>query len=51
MATVALNGVNLKIFYGEFVAIVGSLGSGKSTLLSMLAALDIPTSGKVYIDD
>ena len=50
VATAALNGVNLKIFQGEFVAIVGPSGCGKSTLLNMIGALDIPTSGKVYID-
>ncbi len=50
VATAALNGVNLKIFEGEFVAIVGPSGCGKSTLLNMIGALDIPTSGKIYID-
>ncbi|UTC64548.1 ABC transporter ATP-binding protein [Treponema sp. OMZ 788] len=47
----ALNGVNISIDRGEFVAVMGSSGSGKSTLLHILGGVDRPTSGTVYIDE
>ena len=46
-----LRGIDLEIKRGETAAIVGTSGSGKSTLLGLLAGLDSPTSGEIYLDD
>ena len=48
--TTALNGVNIEVKDGEFVAVMGPSGCGKSTLLSILGLLDNPTGGKYYLD-
>jgi putative ABC transport system ATP-binding protein len=50
LSVCAVRAVSLEIQRGDFVAIVGPSGSGKSTLLDMIAGLDRPTSGAVYID-
>lgn len=45
-----LNRVNITVHKGEFVAVLGRSGSGKSTLLNILAGLDTPSDGDVYVD-
>ena len=47
----ALKGVDLEIFAGEYISIMGPSGSGKSTLFNMIGGLDKPTEGKVFIDE
>lgn len=47
----ALNGINLEMEKGEFVAVMGPSGSGKSTLLTILGAMNPPTEGSLTVDD
>ncbi len=49
--TIALNGVNIEVKDGEFIAIMGPSGCGKSTLLNILGLLDSPTEGKYWLGD
>lgn len=46
----ALQGINLTIRQGEFLAVMGASGSGKSTTLNMIGSLDLPTRGRVFLD-
>ncbi len=48
--TIALNGVDLDIYDNEFICVIGPSGCGKSTLLNIIAGLQEPTSGAVYVD-
>lgn len=47
----ALRGVDLDLFQGEFIVLLGPSGSGKSTLLNILGGLDVPTAGTVRYED
>ncbi|HTT21404.1 MAG TPA: ABC transporter ATP-binding protein [Candidatus Sulfotelmatobacter sp.] len=47
----AVNGVSLEVLSGEFLALLGSSGSGKSSILNLIAGLDRPTSGSVFVHD
>jgi putative ABC transport system ATP-binding protein len=51
VVTEALRGVDVEIYSGEFISVMGPSGSGKSTLFNMIGALDSPTSGRVFIDE
>jgi ABC-type lipoprotein export system ATPase subunit len=46
----AVNGINVEVQGGEFVAIIGKSGSGKSTFINMITGIDRPTSGEIWID-
>ena len=47
----ALDGIDVKVKKGDFIAIVGPSGSGKSTMMNMIGALDLATEGEIFLDD
>lgn len=47
----ALNGVNLEVRQGDFLAIMGKSGSGKSTMVNSIGCLDVPSTGKIFLDN
>ena len=49
--TEALRGIDVELYRGEFICVMGPSGSGKSTLFNMIGGLDSPTSGRVFIDE
>ena len=51
VATEALRGIDVELYRGEFISILGPSGSGKSTFFNMVGGLDSPTSGRVFIDE
>jgi len=51
VTTMALQGIKVEIYRGEFLSVMGPSGSGKSTFFNMVGGLDSPTSGRVFIDE
>ncbi len=49
--THALRGIDLEIFRGEYICVMGPSGSGKSTFFNMVGGLDSPSAGRVFIDE
>ena len=46
----AVDGISLKVYEREFISVMGPSGSGKSTTMNLIGSLDVPTSGKIYLD-